>query len=129
MHSDATTVEDYIATFDGAKRDLLVELRQTIREIAPGAVESMKHRLPFYEIGQDAFAFAVQKHGISVYINQEELISEHAARIGKHSRGKNCIRYSKPEHVDLSGLKALIRAAYGQRANNSSKSTPLRAAT
>lgn len=116
MHSDAKTVDEYIASFDGTKRDLLVELRQAIREVSPSAIESMKHRLPFYEVGEDAFAFAIQKHHISVYINQEDVITEHAAHIGKHSRGKNCIRYSKPEHVDLSGLKALIRAVYGKRA-------------
>ena len=116
MHSDATTVDEYIASFDGAKRDLLIELRQFILRVAPSAVESMKHRLPFYEIGSDAFAFAVQKHYISVYINKEDFITQHAAQIGKHSRGKNCIRYAKPEHVDLPGLKTLIRAVYGDRA-------------
>jgi uncharacterized protein YdhG (YjbR/CyaY superfamily) len=116
MHSDATTVDEYIASFEGTKRDLLIELRQSILSIAPSAVESMKHKLPFYEIGSDAFAFAVQKHYISVYINKEDLITQHAQRIGKHSRGKNCIRYAKPEHVDLPGLNALIRAVYGEHA-------------
>ncbi|HXV63640.1 MAG TPA: DUF1801 domain-containing protein [Vicinamibacteria bacterium] len=116
MHSDAITVDGYIASFDGEKSDLLKKLRQAILEVAPNAVESMKHRLPFYEIGPDAFAFAVQKRYLSVYINNEDLITKHAAHIGKHSRGKNCIRYSKPEHVDLPGLAALIRAVYGKRA-------------
>ncbi len=114
MHSDATTVDEYINTFEGAKRELLLQLRQAIRQIAPGAAESMKHRLPFYEIGEDSFAFAVQKHHISVYINQEDVITSYGARIGKHSRGKNCVRYSKPEHVNLEGLKELLRAVYGK---------------
>jgi uncharacterized protein YdhG (YjbR/CyaY superfamily) len=86
MHSDATTVDEYIASFDGVKRDLLIDLRKSILSVAPSAVESMKHRLPFYEVGSDTFAFAIQKHYISVYINNEDLITQHAQRIGKHSR-------------------------------------------
>jgi uncharacterized protein YdhG (YjbR/CyaY superfamily) len=113
VKSDAPTVDSYIVAHDGAKKDLLKQLRQAILEAAPAAVESMKYGMPTYRVGPDVFAFAVQKHYISVYVNQEDRISEHASRIGRHRRGKNCIRYARPEHVEVPGLKSLIRAAYG----------------
>lgn len=113
MKSEARTVDGYIAAHDGALKDLLKQLRQAILEAAPAAVESMKYGMPTYHVGPDVFAFAVQKHYISVYVNQENRISQHSSRIGKHRRGKNCIRYARPEHVDVPGLKSLIRAVYG----------------
>ena len=118
MHSDAKTVDSYIAAHNGTRKDLLKQLRQAILEAAPTAVESMKYKMPTYHIDQDVFAFAVQKNYISVYINQEDKISDHRLRIGKHSRGTNCIRYTKPEHVDVPGLKTLIRAVYGRKVVN-----------
>ena len=116
MNSNAKTVDEYIDAFSGSNRDLLQQLKRSILDAAPGAVESMKYKMPTYNIGRDVFAFAIQKNYISVYVNKDDVISKHASRIGRHSRGKNCIRYSKPEHVDLSGLAALINAAYGKSA-------------
>jgi len=113
MHSDMKNVDGYIDSFGGERKEVLKKLRQMILNVAPEAEESMEYKMPTYKIGSDVFAFAFQKHYLSVYINKEKAISAHEDRIGKHNRGKNCIRYIKPEHIDLSGLRALISEAYG----------------
>jgi len=80
MKSDARTVDGYSAARDGAHEDVLRQLRRAILEADPDAVESMKYGMPTYNVGPDVFAFAVQKHYISVYINQEGKILEHGIR-------------------------------------------------
>jgi len=113
MHSDADTVGEYIDSFEGETRAVLEGLRRIVHDEMPQFEESMKYRMPTYTSRDETFAFAVQKDYLSVYVNDRELITRHAAAIGKHRRGKNCIRYAKPEHVDMPGLRALLKEVYG----------------
>jgi uncharacterized protein YdhG (YjbR/CyaY superfamily) len=115
MRSNAMTVDGYINSFKGQTKEILKQIRRMILEISPNATETMKYRMPTYKIGSDVFAFAQQKNYLSIYINKEELISKHGSRIGKYSRGKNCIRYTKPGNINLSGIKKLINDAYREK--------------
>lgn len=112
MKSEATTVNEYIDSFQGETKKVLQELREITRKTMSQYEESMKYGMPTYNLGKDVFAFAVQKNYISVYINKSELIRKHKAAIGDHNLGKNCIRYSRPGKINLSGLKNLIKEAY-----------------
>ena len=44
------TVDDYVASLDGWRRDTATALRQIAREAAPGARESIKWGQPVYEL-------------------------------------------------------------------------------
>lgn len=112
MRSDAQSVAEYISAHAGEAGDALRRLREIIRDAAPDATESMKYGMPTYERGGDVFAFAQQKRHLSVYIHRTDLIDAHADKIGKHSRGKNCVRYTRHANIDFAGLSALIEAAY-----------------
>ncbi|GJQ61985.1 MAG: hypothetical protein SCALA702_10380 [Melioribacteraceae bacterium] len=112
MHSSAETVTEYINSFDPEYKDVLNSIRDTFLQIAPEAEESMKYKMPTYMLGEKIFAFAVQKYYISVYVSNHKLISEHSKFLGKNSHGKSCIRFSKPEHINLDGLKNLLTEVY-----------------
>lgn len=64
-----TSVDDYIFSQDTKKQFTLRWLRSLIRNNAPSAIEDIEYKLPLYRInGKDFSAFALQKHGYSLYI-------------------------------------------------------------
>ncbi len=62
------TIDDYIASFPEDVQTILGEVRRTIREAAPDAVESISYQIPTYKLkGQALIYFAGWKHHISIY--------------------------------------------------------------
>lgn len=113
MFSSADNVTEYINSLEKETGEVLAKLREIFLQIAPSAEESMKYKMPTYTLADKIFAFAVQKNYISVYVSNHKLISEHSDTIGKQKHGKSCIRYNKPEHINLEGLEKLLTAVYG----------------
>jgi uncharacterized protein YdhG (YjbR/CyaY superfamily) len=62
------TIDDYIASVPEDVQTTLSEVRRTIRQAAPDAVESISYQIPTYKLnGQPLIYFAGWKHHISVY--------------------------------------------------------------
>ncbi len=62
------TIDDYIASFPEEVQTILGEVRRTIREAAPDAVESISYQIPTYKLnGKPLIYFAGWKHHISIY--------------------------------------------------------------
>ena len=60
-------------------------------------------------------ALACQKHYFSIYVCALEdgkyLAEKHKQELGKVSVGKSCIRFRKPEDLDLAGVARVIKLA------------------
>jgi len=61
------TVAEYIAAAPKEARTKLRELRKCIRASAPGAVESLKWRMPAYSYKRILVMFAAFKHHVSLF--------------------------------------------------------------
>ena len=64
----AETVDDYIAMFPDAVQEILQEIRATIREAVPDAVETISYEIPTFAINNVAVIFfaAFRRH-VGVY--------------------------------------------------------------
>lgn len=70
MQSDQTqfeTVDDYIAAFPEAVQEKLQALRQTIKDAAPDAQETIKYAIPTYVYHGNLVHFAAFKTHIGFY--------------------------------------------------------------
>lgn len=122
MRSDATTVEDYLASLPDDRRTALEAVRQTILEHLPeGLVETMAWGMISYVVPLEVFpdtyngeplvhtALANQKQHMSVYLNAiygDERVRrefEEAYRAtGKHyDVGKSCVRFRRLDDLPL----------------------------
>lgn len=62
------TVDEYIASFNGEKKTLLLEFRKKIKKLAPRGVESMSYGMPGYKLnGKPLAYFAAFKHHIGFF--------------------------------------------------------------
>ena len=62
------TVDEYIASFPEDVRKILLEMRQAVREAAPGAEEAIRYRMPAFRLnGENLVFFAAFAHHIGFY--------------------------------------------------------------
>ncbi len=61
------TIDEYINTFPEDVRNILNKLRQTIKETAPEAEETIKYRMPTFTLHGNLVHFAAFKNHIGFY--------------------------------------------------------------
>lgn len=101
-------VDTYLENLAPARRADLGPVRELIREVAPGAVETMRYRMPTYEYkGGILCAFASQKHYMSLYVDMN-LVEKYRAELAGLSVGKSCIRFRKLEDLPMDAVRAIL---------------------
>ena len=111
MQSTATDVDAYLAEVPAERRDILTAVRQLCLANLPGYTESMDYGMPCYaRDGTIEVAFASQKNYISLYGLKNDAFEAHRHEFAGASIGKGCIRYTKPEKVDLGAVQRLLKA-------------------
>jgi uncharacterized protein YdhG (YjbR/CyaY superfamily) len=60
--------------------------------------------------GRDVVGLAVRGGFYSLYVPHGSAHAAFSSRLGKVDCGKGCIRYSRPEELDLDALRGLVRA-------------------
>lgn len=110
VQSKAATVDDWFAEVDPKREAVLRAVRDSALKHFGAAAERMSYGMPAYvRPGDEApvFAFNSQKQHISLYVSprvhpayEEELKSLDA--------GKSCIRFRRPEQVDLDLLDRML---------------------
>ncbi|MBN2009854.1 DUF1801 domain-containing protein [candidate division KSB1 bacterium] len=65
--NNPTTINEYIAQFPHEIQQLLESMRQTIRNAAPDAQESISYQIPTFKLNGNLVHFAVFKNHIGFY--------------------------------------------------------------
>lgn len=97
------TIDEYIATFSPDVQALLQEMRRTIRETAPDAVEAISYQMPTFKLkGRNLVHFAAFKKHIGFYPGSEgiEVFSRELAAY-KVSKGTVQFPLGQPLPLDL----------------------------
>jgi uncharacterized protein YdhG (YjbR/CyaY superfamily) len=111
MQSTAADVDTNLAEVSTDRRPVLTAIRQLCRETLPGYVEGMEYDMPSYaRDGVVEVSFASQKQYISIYGLKTDVLNAHRADFRGAKIGKGCIRYTKPENVDLAAVERLPQA-------------------
>ena len=99
------TVDNYIESFPESVQILLRQIRTTIKESAPDAVESIAYHMPAYKTnGKPLVYFAAFKNHIGFYATPTGH-SEFAKELSKYKQGKGSVQFpfDKPVPFDLIG--------------------------
>lgn len=111
MQSTAPDVDAYLAAVPAERRDVLAAIRRLCRDCLPDHVEGMLYGMPTYSRdGVPEFAFASQKQYISLYGMKPEAVAAVRDAFAGAKIGKGCIRYAKPDTVDLAAVERLLKA-------------------
>ncbi len=97
------TVEEYIRSFPSETQKLLYQLRDTIRQNAPEAIESINYRMPAYKTnGRPLVYFAGYEKHIGFYATPTGH-SQFAKELSVYKQGKGSVQFpiDKPLPIDL----------------------------
>jgi uncharacterized protein YdhG (YjbR/CyaY superfamily) len=100
-----STIEKYIESFPEDIQKLLKQIRKTIKEKAPGAIESMTYGMPAYKTnGKPLVYFAGYKNHIGFYATPTGH-EEFAGELSKYKQGKGSVQFpiGQPIPFDLIG--------------------------
>ena len=118
MQSTATDVDAYLAEVPAERRQVLAAIRRLCLNNLPGYEEFMDYGMPSYSRdGVVEFGFASQKNYISIYGLKSDALEAHRHEFAGASIGKGCIRYTKPEKVDLGAVERLLKATVASSGN------------
>ncbi|NUV53655.1 DUF1801 domain-containing protein [Streptomyces coelicolor] len=111
VQSPAPHVDAYLAELPDDRKVVLTRLRELCRAELKGFTEVMAYGMPAYERdGVAEVAFASQKQYISFYLLRGDVRDAFAERLAGQDMGKGCLRFRKPERVDLDLARDLLRA-------------------
>ncbi|MGA5516755.1 iron chaperone [Streptomyces pseudogriseolus] len=111
VQSSATDVDAYLAEVSDDRKVLLTRMRELCRAELTGFTEVMAYGMPAYERdGVAEIAFASQKQYISFCLMRGDVQDAFAERLAGQDMGKGCLRFCKPERVDLDLVRDLLRA-------------------
>lgn len=97
------TVDEYIANFSGDVQKRLQQMRQTIWENAPTAVESMAYGMPAYKLNNKPLVyFGGYEQHIGFYATPTGH-AQFAEQLSKYKQGKGSVQFplSEPLPIDL----------------------------
>ncbi len=80
--SAPANIDEYIAAFSAEVQSILQQIRLTIREAAPQAVEKISYKMPAFALDGDLIYFAAFKKHIGMYppVQGDEKLSKELAR-------------------------------------------------
>jgi uncharacterized protein YdhG (YjbR/CyaY superfamily) len=93
MKTDIKTVDEYISTFPKETQLLLENVRATIRNKAPEAIESISYGMPAYKTnGKPLIYFAGYKNHIGFYATPTGH-AEFANELSNYKQGKGSVQF------------------------------------
>jgi len=105
----AKNVDTYLAGLDESRRKALAVLRKLILETVPGVQESMRYRMPTYDLGDTGVcAMASQKQYISLYLDPPH-VEAHRAEFAGLNVGKSCVRFRRLEQLPLDTVRTILK--------------------
>ena len=105
----AKEIEAYIARAPRGVQGKLKELRSAIKQVAPGANESISYRMPYYSYKGRLAWFALMKNHIGLYL-RPPVIAEHKRELIAYKTTKSAIHFALDKKLPIPLIKKLVRA-------------------
>lgn len=103
-----STVDGYIAAFPGEVQAVLNEVRRTIRDAAPQAVEVIKYRIPTYVLNGNLVHFAAYKSHIGFYPTPSG-IDAFKNQLGNYKTAKGSVQFPLAESIPLNLIESIVK--------------------
>ncbi len=103
-----TTIDDYIAQYDGETKKRLLELRKTIRAEAPKAEEKISWAMPTYALHGNIVHFAAAKSHIGLYPGASG-VEHFLPELEGYHTSKGAIQLPNAKPLPLELVKKIVR--------------------
>jgi uncharacterized protein YdhG (YjbR/CyaY superfamily) len=111
MSEAPTTIDEYVATFDGETREILGKVAAAMRRALPGAEERIRFGMPafMFEGRRYGVHFAGWKTHVGIY-PVARLDEPLEAEVATHRTGKDTVRFTYREGVPYELVERIVAA-------------------
>jgi uncharacterized protein YdhG (YjbR/CyaY superfamily) len=102
------TIDEYIAGFPPDVQETLQEIRQTIREAAPDAEETIKYRIPTFTLKGNLVHFGAYKKHIGFYPTPSAT-EKFKEQLSAYEVSKGAVRFPLGEPVPFDLITEMVR--------------------
>jgi uncharacterized protein YdhG (YjbR/CyaY superfamily) len=108
-------MDEYIAGFPDAVREILEDIRRTIRDAAPDLEEAIRYRIPTFQWnGKNVIHFAGYKNHIGLYPAPRES-EEFRAELSAYEGGKGTVRFPLSEPIPFDLIRRIVEFRVRER--------------
>ena len=116
MKYEAASVAEYLQAIPTERKPQLEQIIAIIKRAVFDITEEYSHHMPFYPYkGKPMFAVASQKHYMTIYITEKDLVAKYKDALGKANIENSCIRFKHIDQLDLDALESLFIEVYERR--------------
>ena len=112
MRSNPTApknIDEYIAGFPNNVREILEQIRMTIREAAPGAEETISYQIPTFTLkGKYLIYFAAYTKHIGLYPAPRG-VEKFRKELSLYEGGKGTVRFPLDKPIPFGLLKRIVK--------------------
>jgi uncharacterized protein YdhG (YjbR/CyaY superfamily) len=106
--AEAKTIDEYINSFPEAVQTVLQTLRQTIKEVAPEAQETISYQMPAFTLhGRNLVYFGAWKDHIGFY-HASPTIEASIAEVAPYKTGKGTLRFALDQPLPLPLIRQIV---------------------
>src|SRR5207248_11683314 len=103
------TVDEYIQAFPKDVQGILKKMRQTIKEAAPGAVETISYQIPTFKLnGKGLVYFAAFKSHIGFYPIHTG-VEGFKKELSRYKQGKGSVKFPIDQPIRYDLVKQIMR--------------------
>ena len=110
MAAKPTTIDEYLSTVSGDKRQALEALRRTIRAAAPKAEECISYGVPAFRDGKVIVGFGATSTHCAFYLFSASTVEAHRAARAGYDTSKGTIRFAADSPLPNALVRKLVKA-------------------
>jgi uncharacterized protein YdhG (YjbR/CyaY superfamily) len=114
------TIDEYISTFPEDVRDILNTLRQTIRETAPEAEETISYQMPTFVLHGNLVHFAAFKNHIGFYPTPSGT-ETFKKELSPYKTAKGSIQFPIDQPIPLQLIRKIVKFRVQENLERSQK--------
>ncbi len=107
-HSTARTIDEYVRGFAPKMRNILQELRATIRAAAPGAEETMNYAIPTFKLYGNLVHFAAFENHVGFYPTPSG-ITAFRKELAKYKSSKGSVQFPLDQPMPLQLVSRIVK--------------------
>lgn len=102
------TMDEYISSFPEEVQVILKDIRETIRETAPGAEEAISYGIPTFKLNGNLVHFAAFKNHIGFYPAPSG-IEAFRKEISRYQHSKGTVQFPIDEPIPFDMIRRIVR--------------------
>jgi uncharacterized protein YdhG (YjbR/CyaY superfamily) len=108
IKNEFKTIDEYIATFPKEIQERLTKIRETIKELAPDATETIKYQMPTFVLKKNLVHFAGYKNHIGFYPVPTG-IEAFKKELSEYPTSKGAVQFPHDKPIPYALIKKIVK--------------------